>query len=508
MRRLFLLSVVLPALALALLGLVLLGAFAKQMETSVEKERIRSAEGVAQAQTFVWRGLLDLRLDRIAAQTDEAALVDHLRALVDADPLVRNAFLWRKGEGCVWPRSAGCNETERDFLQRYRPLFSGAVPWTPPDSPSRNEGEGSGDIQTRGYRPWASGDRADLLAWVRNPDGSIAGFEVESVRILADAEQGHREADEANAARRTSRKGFASEIRDASGRVLVPAVRPVSGNVPFGESSLAPLFPQWRLRVYGTDESAAGYARLFVALAAVLLGLLLCSLVAGGALLLRAARKERLDALRKTEFVSNVSHELRTPLTSIRMFADLLSSGRLSNDEDRRKALETISSESARLSRLVEGVLDFSRLERNRRRYAIEQIDLIEFVQNMVGVRPDGPAVAALADRDAVKQILTNLLDNAAKYAPGAPPEIIVRESGNGLVLLDVLDRGPGVPPHARKRIFERFYRADNSATREIGGNGLGLSIARGLARGMGGDLVYTPRPGGGSIFTLSLPPA
>ena len=124
--------------------------------------------------------------------------------------------------------------------------------------------------------------------------------------------------------------------------------------------------------------------------------------------------------------------------------------------------------------------------------------------------RPDaGGAAAVLADRDAVRQILLNLLDHAAKYAPaGGPPEVSVRDAGRGAVALAVADRGPGVPPREAKRIFERFYRVDNAVTRETGGNGLGLSIARRLARGMGGDLRYRPRPGGGSVFELTLPRA
>ena len=115
--------------------------------------------------------------------------------------------------------------------------------------------------------------------------------------------------------------------------------------------------------------------------------------------------------------------------------------------------------------------------------------------------------LAALADPDALRRILSNLLDNAAKYAPGAPPEVSARAAGNAVELV-VADRGPGVPPGLEEKVFERFFRADDSLARRANGSGIGLSLARGLARGMGGDLIYRPRPGGGAEFVLTLPAA
>ena len=140
-------------------------------------------------------------------------------------------------------------------------------------------------------------------------------------------------------------------------------------------------------------------------------------------------------------------------------------------------------------------------------------------MRNGAGADPDGiahcafriahcePGLAALADPDAVRRILSNLFDNAAKYAPGAPPEVSVRAAENGVEVV-VADRGPGVPPGLEEKVFERFFRADDSLARRANGSGIGLSLARGLARGMGGDLVCRPRPGGGAEFVLALPAA
>ena len=252
-----------------------------------------------------------------------------------------------------------------------------------------------------------------------------------------------------------------------------------------------------------------------------LLALLVASLVAGGWLLVRTARREHLDALRKTDFVDNVSHELKTPLAGIRLSAELLAEGRIPEGPRRDKTLRSILSESDRLDRLVSKLLDFGRLERGRRQFARERVDLAKILEEIQHAAADDSStchssfvtrhcergVTALADPDAVRQILVNLLDNAAKYAAaGGPPDVSMRVAGDGAVEVVVADRGPGVPPGLEEKIFERFFRADDSMTRRANGSGLGLSIARGLARGMGGDLVCRARDGGGAEFLLILP--
>ena len=511
----YLLAIALPSLLLALFGAVQLDLIGEWLH-GVEMEGLRGrAELAAVRELDAVRDLLDRRLDRIAAIPDLESRLAVLRGLAGGDRFVRSAFLWREGEGCVWPRRTGSTEEERRFLNRYEPLFDGAVPWVPPD-PSPSAG-GAPPPPTRGYRAWAYGDQPELLAWVRTGPGEIAGFEFERMAWLADLQV-------AGFAPAVSLRGgngpLAAELRDESGTVLAPS-RLASSWSPRREASLAPFFPRWRVRVApaeGIPLSHDGERLLLVA--AAFFGLLLLSLVAGGYILFRAARRERLDSLRKTDFVSNVSHELRTPLTSIRMFSELLAEDRIDDPDRRRRALGTIAAESARLSRLVDGLLDFSRLERNRRRYVLEAVDLGALAGELRGaecaahgagsafhiIASDAAAVAR-ADRDAVRQIVLNLLDNAAKYAPGAPPEVEVARHPDGRVALRVMDRGPGVPRRAAKKIFDRFYRLDNAVTRETGGNGLGLSIARRLARGMGGDLVFRPREGGGSIFELVLPP-
>ena len=236
---------------------------------------------------------------------------------------------------------------------------------------------------------------------------------------------------------------------------------------------------------------------------------------AGTWLLVRAARQARQEALNKTNFVSLVSHELNTPLTAIIPYAEMLRKGQIASDEDRKEAYEVIADESVRLKSLVAELLDFSRLERRTKKFTMTDFDAAELVQNVVrlmrGRFPENaPSISAegplpvYADADAVKAILINLLDNAAKYAPGAPVEVVAEKGGTG-VRVEVRDRGPGLTPDGLRNAFTRFWRADDSTTASVGGFGLGLTIARSYAREMGGDLTCAAREGGGTIFTLEL---
>ena len=232
-------------------------------------------------------------------------------------------------------------------------------------------------------------------------------------------------------------------------------------------------------------------------------------------LLVRAARRARQEALNKTNFVSLVSHELNTPLTAIIPYADMLRKGQITAEEERQEAYGVIADESVRLKSLVAELLDFSRLERRTKKFAPSDFDVAELVHNVVRLmrgrfRDNEPAVSAEgplrvhADADAVKAILVNLLDNAAKYAPGAPVEVVAEKGGAG-VRVEVRDRGPGLSPEGLRNVFTRFWRADDSTTASVGGFGLGLTIARSYAREMGGDLTCAARAGGGTVFTLEL---
>ncbi len=223
---------------------------------------------------------------------------------------------------------------------------------------------------------------------------------------------------------------------------------------------------------------------------------------------------------RRADFVSAVTHELRTPLTTFQMYADMLADGIIRDDEQRREYLETLRSQSYRLGHLVENVLAFARLERNRSRRALETLrlgDLIGRVRSQLEdhARRCGMEVSFTGPEDAreamvsaevssVEQILFNLLDNACKYASG--PVAIGVGTDRGDAVITVRDYGPGIPAGDVRRVFRPFHKSARDAADSAPGVGLGLALSRRLAREMGGKLRLSRPEGPGARFELHLP--
>ncbi len=251
-------------------------------------------------------------------------------------------------------------------------------------------------------------------------------------------------------------------------------------------------------------------------LAAVLL--VVSATLFGAYLLLRDVRREvRLSQMR-SQFVSSVSHELKTPLTAIRMFAETLRMGRSRDAQMQTEYLDTIVTESERLTRLINNVLDFSKIEQGRKAYHFEPTSLAETVQATARTIPlaqqgfdlrleveEGiPEIAA--DRDALEQALLNLLTNAVKFS-GQSREIGLRlMSRNGDAVIQVTDHGIGISPEQHERIFENFYRAPAPESQRIPGTGLGLAVVAHIVKGHGGRIELESAPGKGSTFSICLP--
>lgn len=228
----------------------------------------------------------------------------------------------------------------------------------------------------------------------------------------------------------------------------------------------------------------------------------------------------RLENIRR-EFVANVSHELRTPVTSIRSAGESLSAA-LSQPEMAQKFVDIIDRNGERLQVLVEDLLELSRIESRQYSPTPEPLDVGPFLIQMLGLFSERaqrvkvklttefePGVPlAHADRRALEHVVTNLVDNAIKYAgPGRQVVVSVRGSERR-VLIRVSDNGPGIPENHLPRIFERFYRIDAGRSRELGGTGLGLSIVKNLTESMDGSVRVESQEGVGTTFEVSLPRA
>ena len=226
------------------------------------------------------------------------------------------------------------------------------------------------------------------------------------------------------------------------------------------------------------------------------------------------SRLRRLEAIRQ-EFVANVSHELKTPIGAIALLAETLAATDDPDDAARRIGL--LVEEAHRLGRIVDDLLALGEVE--GRDHARASVDLAELVEESVrslqpvaerlGVRIEvdlSPDQACLADARQLGSAVTNLIDNALKYADGRSPVTVMVRPGDGWADVVVKDRGIGIPQPEQERVFERFYRVDKARSRDTGGTGLGLAIVRNVARAHGGEVLVDSREGQGSTFTLRLP--
>ena len=230
------------------------------------------------------------------------------------------------------------------------------------------------------------------------------------------------------------------------------------------------------------------------------------------------ARQMRLSQM-KSDFVSNVSHELRTPLSSIRVFGEYMRLGRVEKPEKIRQYGEYIEAESRRLTQLINNILDFSKIESAEKDYRFCETDIVELVKSIAAafempLRDQGVTITVTAaapavlpvDRDAIAQVLVNLLDNAVKYSNSRRNiEVLVADAG-GEVRISVRDHGIGIPPEEQKKVFEKFYRVGSPLVHDVKGSGLGLAIVRHVVEAHGGHLEVASTPGEGSTFTVVLP--
>ncbi len=307
-------------------------------------------------------------------------------------------------------------------------------------------------------------------------------------------------------------------VVDEDGRVVFGP--PLRG----GEFTVGKPFPttlyNWRLQVtLGSAEQlrkTVAQRQLFQSL---MVGLSCVVVIAGmAAVLIASERDRRLSAL-KSDFVANVSHELKTPLSLVRMFAELLASGRVASEAKRVEYLQIILHESERLTGLIDNVLDFAKLERDRSPFVKTEADVADVVARAVEVyryraeregiaievaAPDAPAVASVDER-AIELVVINLLDNALKYAKEGKVVRVETRVVGAEVHVRVTDQGPGIPPDERRRIFERFVRGDGATRGQVRGSGIGLALVQQIARSHGGRAWVESEVGRGSTFVVAL---
>lgn len=519
----FALIVAVPLVLIAALGVKVVRderMVVKQQLIALREERLFEIER-AITQTL---SSVEQELEQSLAIDDPSP--DQLRELARKAPLVVQVFrLAPNGEVLHPPEAGGSSEAERAFLHRTRSIWSGnAMLYEPPkdeNNPSlkgatrrasslisRDRVETQAQRRERGWIAWYWEEGLHLLYFSRRGDGSVLGVEVGRVALMA--------------------------------RILgsLPELTVEDGRIVLSDSKGQGLF-QWGLFEPKKDQTPVvrlmlgypldSFALAYFPGADVFTGSLgltaLSSMITLIAVMLGLAvyfHRERTRELREAEarvgFVTRVSHELKTPLTNIRLYAELLADRLEETDDGSERHLAVIVDESQRLSRMIANILTFSKQQKDRLELQLNEISVDEVIAHVV--EQFRPALAAkgfaievranaprpiTADADALGQILGNLLGNVEKYASQGKWVAVESAQDETSTRVWVRDHGPGIPAGQREKIFQPFYRVSSKLSDGVTGTGIGLTIARDLARLHGGELSLASS-GEGSVFELRLP--
>ncbi|MGE5313158.1 MAG: sensor histidine kinase [Acidobacteriota bacterium] len=374
-----------------------------------------------------------------------------------------------------------------------------------------------------GYRkiePVIIGDSASaqrlLLIFVTtssSPARRIAGFEIDAQSFLTEVLRPKLE--------QAAGEEFLLAVVDrASERIALS-----TGSVEIGELRETKdlwLLPGYSIGIRLRGSSIEDVARARSERNLILIGILDVLLIGAVWLVYRTITKEMELVRLKGDFVSNVSHELRTPLSLIRMFTETLSMKRVPTEERKQEYYATILQETERLTRLINNILNFSRMEAGRKQYHFETVGLNGIVSGVLNtyaphLEQEGFTVRCElgenlpeihADREAVAEALINLFDNAVKYSPDDKYVQIRTGEAGGMIFVELEDHGIGIERHHQKKIFETFYRVPTGLTHTIKGSGLGLSLVSHIVEAHEGAIELESVPGKGSTFRLLFPGA
>lgn len=464
------------------------------------------------------RRVLDDRAQRLLEmEVPSAGDAESWRELVRTAPIISQvAVTAADGRLLHPPLAAGISDAERDFLLRIRQLLVGRLLGNEVEQPigGYDSRQSSPTTVDYGWYAWYWDTGLHLIFWRRDPSGGLIAVELDRVRLVADllvelaGNPGGTE---------ESTSWGRIVLEDSQGRVLSQSGAPAAEGtaVDVVERRLSPPLGAWTLRAEYWSGGAVGALGSFLRVAGLII---MAAVLCGLALVFhRESSRELREASERVGFVNRVSHELRTPLTNIRLYAELLER-RLADDDENRSYLEIIVAESGRLSRLIGNVLSFAR--RSREALVVRPVEgSVDETLRSVAAQ-FGPSLEAKGmeialdlaaakpvpfDPDALEQIVGNLLSNVEKYAADGEVAEISSRQNDRATLIRVADHGPGIPQGREESVFEPFVRLSDSLTEGVSGTGIGLSIARELARLHGGELRLVDADRG-ACFELELP--
>lgn len=380
----------------------------------------------------------------------------------------------------------------------------------------RREGDDEREVLAA-LEPMPAAAHEDAVAWI-GADGRITG----TLRFKYTCQYLHE---------RLVREYFEKEFRNPDQALVVRVTEP-DGRILYETSPTtsqrfevkrvmeSPSFRGLKLFLRYRDASIEQDVNRWKMGTFALVGFIDLMLGAGLFLVYSNVRREMHLSRLKSDFVANVSHELKTPLALVRLFAETLELGRVQGPEKANEYYRVINKESQRLTQLINNILDFSRIEAGRKEYHFSPTSVGRVVESVLdtyrfqieqqgvvleeAVEPDLPPVQG--DPEALTQALLNLVNNAIKYSRDEKYVRVEARRDGETVRLSVRDRGIGIAKPEQKKIFEKFYRAEDSLVHETKGSGLGLSLVKHIMEAHGGRVEVDSSPGRGSTFTLVLP--
>jgi len=445
--------------------------------------------------------LLEEELNPLALNSSQSP--DELRAEMNRRRLVRQAFIIDSSGTFLFPDSgSSISEKEADFLAEAEKIDLAS---------NLRAGYSRSEDRTEGYRwyTWFMGDGINFILYTIE-NGETRGFLLERYALLS------RLINVLPASGDTDRS-FRIQLTDARGNILYQwgGYIPAENDLPLSETSLKDPLGSWRLYYYGNPEmEVQNTGNAFSMIPA--LGILTLLILMLAVYFYRESTREMRTAQNQVSFVNQVTHELKTPLTNIRLYSELLQD-RLTDPKE-KGYLDVIVQEGSRLGRMINNVLTFSRGERGELKKRIETVNLNDLVVEILhkfipllkeqGMEYDCSKSSLPdieTDRDMLEQILVNLIGNAVKYGSSGKYLGIHWELNDRECRILISDRGPGIEHSEREKIFKPFYRIDNSLSQSTSGTGIGLSIARTLARESGYTLALE-KSEKGACFSLTIP--
>ncbi|MCH7908496.1 MAG: HAMP domain-containing histidine kinase [Candidatus Hydrogenedentes bacterium] len=440
---------------------------------------------------------------------------NEVRALIRTLPAVNQLFALDERGVLMYPDATKeLSSTEEAFLRRTSDIWrrhdilaAAGDAGSDRTAPVRKSDQPPERSSQKGWHSWYWGEGVNLIFWWREASGTIVGAELNRSRLMADIiavlpETGNVPMSQEGVVGMNRLVNSKREPVYQWGHYLLP-----DGELPLVTIDLSPPLSAWQLESYLHSplvDADFGRGLMFNVFGG--LAFLAAALVGLAVYFYREQTRDLREAQQRVNFVNQVSHELKTPLTNIRMYAELLE-GHLEEAAEKPKTyVGVIVAESQRLSRLIGNVLSFSRSQRNALtvhgtrgsvddalRCTIQSFEP-SLAKRGIETRFNANATDTIEfDRDVLEQIAGNLLSNVEKYAQGADRVDITSVLEGESVTITVADNGPGIPARERDRIFQPFHRVSNKLTDGVAGAGIGLSIARDLARLHGGDLVLDP---------------